>query len=229
MSEVIKTEVLGLNKPGQNTIVNIDHINANMDIIEKAIIGDTSVTAVQNAIYLMFNRIYPVGAIYITTSADNPATLFGGEWERIQDCVLVAAGGTFNAGETGGNAGGTHTLTTAELPAHTHGLDSKTGRNNKRYDYSFAAIVNEYDVSGLVNFQPGNNDDPAHARVGFGTALTASAQEDRWQYLSMPSRTAAEGGTQPVDIMPPYLTVNMWQRTALYEIPQQTEEETEGT
>ena len=80
MSEVIKTEVLGLNKPRQNTIVNIDHINANMDIIEKAIIGDTSVTAIQNAIYLMFNRIYPVGAVYITAGADNAATLFGGEW-----------------------------------------------------------------------------------------------------------------------------------------------------
>lgn len=65
-----------------------------------------------------FNLVYPVGSIYLTTASTNPATLFGGTWERIKDTFLLAAGGSYGLGETGGEA--THTLTTAELPSHRH-------------------------------------------------------------------------------------------------------------
>jgi hypothetical protein len=63
--------------------------------------------------------VYPVGAIYMSTVATNPSTLFGfGTWERIQDTFLLAAGSTYSAGSTGGEA--THTLTEGEIPAHRH-------------------------------------------------------------------------------------------------------------
>lgn len=63
--------------------------------------------------------VYPVGAIYMSTVETNPSTLFGfGTWERIQDTFLLAAGSTYSAGSTGGEA--THTLTEDEIPAHRH-------------------------------------------------------------------------------------------------------------
>ena len=62
--------------------------------------------------------VYPVGAIYLSTVSTSPASLFGGTWEQIQDRFLLAAGETYTAGKTGGEA--THTLTIAEMPSHNH-------------------------------------------------------------------------------------------------------------
>lgn len=66
----------------------------------------------------LLNLIYPVGSIYMSVSSTSPATFLGGTWERIQDKFLLSAGSTYAAGATGGEA--THTLTTSEMPAHTH-------------------------------------------------------------------------------------------------------------
>lgn len=62
--------------------------------------------------------IYPVGSIYISTASTNPGTLFGGTWQRIEDTFLLAAGTSYAAGSTGGEA--SHTLTVEEIPGHTH-------------------------------------------------------------------------------------------------------------
>lgn len=62
--------------------------------------------------------IYPIGAIYLSVSATNPATLFGGKWEQIKDRFLLAAGDTYSNGSTGGEAN--HKLTVAEMPSHKH-------------------------------------------------------------------------------------------------------------
>jgi hypothetical protein len=61
----------------------------------------------------VFDLIYSVGSIYITTKEISPAILFGGEWEKIQDKFLLASG-SLNTGDTGGEA--THQLTENELP-----------------------------------------------------------------------------------------------------------------
>ena len=65
--------------------------------------------------------IYPVGAVYISVNSTSPASLFGGTWEQLQDRFLLAAGGTYSAGSTGGEA--THTLTVDEMPSHSHTIN----------------------------------------------------------------------------------------------------------
>ena len=47
-----------------------------------------------------------------------PAQLFGGTWEQLKDRFLLAAGDSYAAGTTGGEA--EHTLTEAEMPRHRH-------------------------------------------------------------------------------------------------------------
>lgn len=77
--------------------------------------------------------VYPVGAIYMSTVATNPKMLFGfGTWEQIKDVFLLAAGSTYSAGSTGGEA--THLLTTTEMPTHQHEM---VNGNNAGYDYSW--------------------------------------------------------------------------------------------
>lgn len=66
----------------------------------------------------MWSRIYPIGSIYISANNTSPATLFGGTWVQIKDTFLLAAGTTYTAGTTGGEAD--HTLTFDEMPLHCH-------------------------------------------------------------------------------------------------------------
>lgn len=67
---------------------------------------------------ITLSDVYPVGSIYMSVSATNPSTLFGGTWEQIKDRFLLASGSTYKAGATGGAA--THTLTANEMPSHNH-------------------------------------------------------------------------------------------------------------
>lgn len=64
---------------------------------------------------------YQPGSLYINVNDINPKELFGfGEWVRIKDRFLLAAGDTYAAGSTGGEA--THTLTVNEIPSHAHAI-----------------------------------------------------------------------------------------------------------
>lgn len=67
----------------------------------------------------LLDFIYPVGSIVVRYDHTNPSTLFGGTWERIEDKFLWATTENGTIGVTGGAK--THTLTTEELPVHTHG------------------------------------------------------------------------------------------------------------
>ena len=64
---------------------------------------------------------YPVGSIYLSVNSTNPGTIFGGTWEQIKDRFLLACGSTYSNGSTGGEA--KHTLTTNEMPSHSHALN----------------------------------------------------------------------------------------------------------
>lgn len=63
---------------------------------------------------LILDLIHPVGSIYISTVSTSPGDLFGGTWEQIKDVFLLAAGDTYDAGDTGGAA--EVTLTSTQLP-----------------------------------------------------------------------------------------------------------------
>ena len=52
---------------------------------------------------LDFDKIYPVGSIYQSTSSTDPAELFGGTWEQIESKFLIGASDEYPAGSTGGD------------------------------------------------------------------------------------------------------------------------------
>ena len=95
--------------------------------------------------------VYPVGSIYTTVSATAPATLLGmGTWAAFgagRVPVGIDASQTeFDAVEETGGAK-THTLTTAELPAHTHSYTIKTPGDGG----SHQQISDSVGTQGLTN------------------------------------------------------------------------------
>lgn len=73
----------------------------------------------------LLSLVYPVGSLYLSVNSTNPGTLFGGTWVQIEDTFLLAAGQTYTAGATGGEAA--HTLTVDEMPSHNHTVARGTG------------------------------------------------------------------------------------------------------
>lgn len=132
-----------------------------------------------------FNKIYPVGSIYMSVNSTDPSELFGGEWERIKDTFLLACGDTYGGGSTGGEA--THTLTINEMPQHTHSPPTwvhyaSTNGNTGEYNVTRATGSNG---NTYVGSAPQVNKD-----VGY------------------------TGGGQAHNNMPPYLAVFVWVRIA---------------
>lgn len=78
--------------------------------------------------FLTAQGAYPVGAIYLSVTDTDPATLFGGTWERIGGRFLLGADSTYAAGSTGGEA--EHTLTIDEMPRHNHEIDNLNESGN---------------------------------------------------------------------------------------------------
>lgn len=129
-------------------------------------------------------RIYPVGAIYISTVSTSPATLFGfGSWTRIQGRFLLGAGSGYTAGATGGEA--THTLTTSEMPPHAHPMYVYNGSSSSTWSPSVGSyLVTAGSVSSSKNTY--------NAQLGMNNTGGGSAHNN----------------------MPPYYVVYMWRRSA---------------
>lgn len=104
------------------------------------------------------NLVYPVGSIYLSTSSANPATFLGvGTWAAWgTGRVPVAIDTTqteFNTVEkTGGEK--THTLTAAEMPAHSHTagyIDFGACRPSYASDATWATVLNNASGSNPLN------------------------------------------------------------------------------
>ena len=67
---------------------------------------------------MLLDWVYPVGSIYQSTKSTDPADLFGGTWEAINNVFLLAAGTIYRPGTIGGES--EVTLTVDEIPDHTH-------------------------------------------------------------------------------------------------------------
>lgn len=109
----------------------------------------------------LLSLIYPVGSIYMSVNSTNPQTFLGGTWEQIKDTFLLAAGTTYTAGSTGGEA--THTLTVSEMPKHTHNI--KMGNDTSATTYRVARYI---DVKSA--WWSGTGNDKMTEEVGGGAA-----------------------------------------------------------
>lgn len=82
------------------------------------------------------NLIYPVGSIYMSINPVDPSTLFGGEWEQIEERFLLAASSAYPVESTGG------------ATAHQHTSPNGYNINNKLLGMSFRHGYSEASVNG---------------------------------------------------------------------------------
>ena len=140
----------------------------------------------------LLNKLWPVGSIYQSTSSTSPASFLGGTWERIKDRFLLAAGDTYSAGSTGGEA--VHTLTVQELP-EVSGTVGFNSAGNK------LGLISSNEVNGV--FSVGQMSDGEFYPTG-NSGGTKGARAFSFRL----------GGSAAHNNMPPYLTVYVWKRTA---------------
>lgn len=106
---------------------------------------------------------WPVGCIYISTSATNPSGSLGGTWVQVQDAFLIGVGGSFAyTGSVVANSP-THTHTvpsTSADGAHTHTVPTPTS--------STGAHTHSAGTSG------GSGVSHSHSSVGTGYQTSSS-------------------------------------------------------
>lgn len=148
----------------------------------------------------ILNTVYPVGSIYTNaTSSTNPSTLLGfGTWVAFgtgRVLVSKAASGTFaTAGATGGEE--THTLTTAELASHSHGVNDSGHTHSMPQDMAYT------DASDRLTYSGGNRQ-----AYGHGAASVTNSSSTGISIQNSGSGSAHNN-------LQPYIVVYMWQRTA---------------
>ena len=140
----------------------------------------------------LIDLIYPIGSIYMSVNNVSPQAFFGGTWEQIQNRFLLAAGSSYAAGSTGGEA--THKLTMDEMPAH----------QGHMYD--------NFDSSGYVDRGGDTNSYYVNSSAsGYATYENRPYKVVSGNEFVMQGYT--RGGSVAHNNMPPYLTVYMWKRT----------------
>lgn len=171
--------------------------NNNFEIDSSGNITCNSITS-NTKLTMDFDIIYPVGSIYMSMASTDPSTLFGGTWILLKDAFLVGAGNTYALGSTGGTE--THNHTSA---AHTHGYGSLYTAINFAGTYG-----TRYKTKSSVSFTPNER----KADSGAGYSYSTSSTEGVQVYGSTASTTPGKTGSS--SNIPPYIAVNIWQRTA---------------
>lgn len=161
--------------------------------------SQVEVDGIQTRLDNLVELVYPVGSVYINVNNIDPANLFGGEWEKLEDMFLVASGTQFQQGSTGGNTtvtfrpNGTvesHTLTINEMPSHLHRLHFyKSGGSDPASGYSYSSP----------------------SQVSADTELSSSMLKTGG---SQGHDHPFTGNDTTINIVPPYLAVNVWKRIA---------------
>ena len=199
----------------------------------------TSMFAMLPTLSGIFELIYPVGSIYMSTNNVNPKNLFGGTWEEIQGKFLLARDGSHEAGTTGGAE--YVTLTTEQIPAHSHmgGEHTHTGPShthtinshghtakctsngahthnvdrNKNAASGTARYAAQGDKTGSTHKTSSNGAHTHTITIGGSGTLTSNASGTGNTGSGGAVATGNTGGGQEHNNMPPYLAVYVWKRT----------------
>jgi microcystin-dependent protein len=178
------------------------------------VLADDDPSAYPSVESMLLDLIYPVGSIYWSKNATNPSYLFGGTWVQIKDKFILAAGDDYKINTSGGAA--THTLTTAQLPSHTHGVGTLNvqGAFEIRHSAGGATVLDK--TYGGITAKPNygetvwNSASQLVAQSGTLDIVTLNAKSGQ----GFTGSTATKGGSQPHNNMPPYITAYCWERTA---------------
>lgn len=148
---------------------------------------------------------FPVGSVFIAVISTDPSTLLGyGTWAAFAaGRVLVGLDGTQTEFDTVEETGGakTHTLTTAEMPSHTHVQDAHNHTQNAHSHTQASTTIS----TGSTSNRLGTNDTSSTAEATGSTTATNQA-------ATATNQNTGGGGAH--NNLQPYVVVYMWKRTA---------------
>ena len=154
--------------------------------------------------------VYPVGSIYMSVNNVNPSSYFGGTWiawgsGRVP--VGVDTSNTdFNAVEKTGGAS-TVTLTTAQLPSHSHAKGTLATASGGAHTHD---LKNQKAAWGTSS----GNRVLVDATSGY-TALSNKTTTSNGSHThTISGSTAATGSGSAHNNLQPFITCYMWKRTA---------------
>lgn len=190
---------------------NSENGNFSMDcdgnlVVNSIIARDGSVGGSEENQGITFDDVYPVGSIYMSVNSTNPSSLFGGSWEQISNRFLLAAGSSYAAGSTGGEA--SVKLSTNQIPAHSHSASTGGAGGHSH-------TTGTLEVRSAKNTTYGLSYTRDLARpVGSSadhTDVTITNTVSNHTHSVSVNNT---GGGASHNNMPPYLAVYIWKRTA---------------
>ena len=198
-------------KMDDNVDITTNHIQQRIDqVVVNSDDKFYSKSVIDNMFKQWMLKIYPVGSIYTSTTSTNPATLFGGGWERITGRFLLACNdsGTYIAGNTGGEVD--VTLTVDQIPSHSH--DAPQG-SSKADDYVFeVSRTNSLATTGRNQITTSSNSGRYVNAANINAA--DSIGMDDVNAADSTKSTKTTGGSKAHNNMPPYLAVYVWKRVS---------------
>jgi len=202
------TALVGTNITG--TAANLTVGNATTAVtvsttVASGAVGTTQATTTNNTqiattafVQAVKQTLYPIGSIYCSTVATNPAdaSMLGfGTWVQYSaGRMLVGDGGPFSG--QGGNADAT-------LPVHSHG--GTTGGQSVDHQHNISAYIgsSQGGINGGLMVAEAQSFENPTGRITAGNNSVGHVHG-----------IAADGGSPTNANMPPYQVVYMWNRTA---------------
>ena len=149
---------------------------------------------------MFLNKIFPVGAVYITYDKKNPETFLGGTWEQFGQGRTLVGEGTGNDGSTSmsfatNSSGGEyfHLLSKNEMPSHDHVMALYSTASN------LGEQVTVWAWSTAVTTMYKNSNNESLYRIQKNSPYQGTV-------------TYENGGNQKHNNISPYITVFFWKR-----------------
>lgn len=139
------------------------------DVITAQSTADAAASTAASAAMTAMTTLYPVGAIYISTLTTNPNTLLGfGTWSSFGAGRVLVSQDTGQAEfdtieETGGAK--TVTLTSAEMPSHTH---TQNSHNHTQDAHTHTQDAHTHTQNSHNHTQDAHNHIETYAGAGIG-------------------------------------------------------------
>lgn len=181
------TSISNLNTTVQSLSTSLAEANKDITKLKNDVASIDSTISTSDFKKMLLNTAYPIGSIYISTSSTNPSNLLGGSWTSINGRFLIGQGSVSTY------TGGTKTISAGSTGG---AYETYLSDNNSPYKEARDEAMNDL---GLVS----GKDYPA----SFGDRLVimkGNNAQDQPPYI----------GQTAVNLMPPYLAVYMWKRTA---------------
>lgn len=187
---------------------------------------------------------WPVGSIFMTTVAGNPAGDLGGTWVQITDAFLIGVGGSYSytgsvvandtththaIADTSSDGAHSHTLsgTVDTRAVHFHSSNSATGSTNPSHTHTSSSTSpgthtggtsgTGASISGLTTHTHTlpNSGGASHTHSAGGVSNNASGHSHTASgATSTASAHSHTVSASTVSHLPPYLAVYTWKRTA---------------